>query len=88
MKVQTTPAWALAIAAQLAAPLAAHGGDYCVVDTGQTQCYDANDEIAAPLERQPFYGQDAQCHGNLPGYTLSGDGPTVYDNVTGLTWIA
>jgi len=42
--------------------------------------------ITAPAAGQPFYGQDAQCNGAQPSYTLSGDGLTVYDNRTGLTW--
>ncbi|MGD8623228.1 MAG: DUF1566 domain-containing protein [Anaerolineae bacterium] len=59
---------------------------YPVVDTGQSLCYDDRDEIACPAEGQAFYGQDAQLDGNQPSYTLSADGLTVYDNVTGLTW--
>ncbi|MEJ2211390.1 MAG: DUF1566 domain-containing protein, partial [Anaerolineae bacterium] len=61
-------------------------GSYAVVDTGQVACYDAGAEIACPAEGQAFYGQDAQHDGNLPSYTPSADGLTVYDNVTGLTW--
>jgi hypothetical protein len=61
-------------------------GGYVVVDTGQTRCYNAATNIAAPASGQPFYGQDAQCPGVQPSYTLSGDGLTVYDNRTGLTW--
>ncbi len=63
-------------------------GEYPVVDTGQTRCYDDQYEIPAPAAGQPFHGQDAQYDGNLPSYTLSGDGLTVYDHVTGLTWMA
>ena len=59
---------------------------YVVVDTGQTRSYNDTTAIAAPTSGQPFYGQDAQCAGPQPGYTLSGDGLTVYDNNTGLTW--
>ncbi len=59
---------------------------YLIVDTGQTKCYNASSEIAAPLPGQAFYGQDAQVAGRQPSYTLSGDGLTVQDNVTGLTW--
>ncbi|MBF0496362.1 MAG: DUF1566 domain-containing protein [Deltaproteobacteria bacterium] len=59
---------------------------YPVVDTGQTKCYNAASEIAAPGSGQAFYGQDAQFSHNQPSYTLSSDGLTVYDNVTGLTW--
>jgi len=60
---------------------------YPVVDTGQTSCYDASAEIAAPAAGDPFHGQDAQYDVNQPSYTVSGDGLTVYDNVTGLTWM-
>ncbi|MEI6395355.1 MAG: DUF1566 domain-containing protein, partial [Verrucomicrobiota bacterium] len=57
-----------------------------VVDTGQTSCYDNTNLITAPTTGQPFYGQDAQFSGTQPSYTKSGDGLTVKDNVTGLTW--
>jgi hypothetical protein len=60
---------------------------YPIVDTGQTACYDDNGPaITCPTEGQAFYGQDAQFDGKQPSYTLSGDGLTVYDNITGLTW--
>jgi hypothetical protein len=59
---------------------------YTVVDTGQELCYDDSSEITCPTAGEAFYGQDAQLDGNQPGYTLSADGLTVYDNVTGLTW--
>jgi hypothetical protein len=59
---------------------------YPIVDTGQTKCYDNTKEIGAPKPGESFYGQDAQYQGNQPGYTLSTDGLTVYDNVTSLTW--
>ena len=60
--------------------------DYVVVDTGQTACYDSSAEIAPPSPGEAFYGQDAQYAGNQPSYTLNGDGLTVHDNNTGLTW--
>jgi hypothetical protein len=41
----------------------------------------------APGATDAFYGQDAQYSGNQPGYTVSGDGKTVYDGTTGLTWM-
>lgn len=41
---------------------------YCVVDTGQTKCYDTIAEISAPLLGQSFYGQDAQFFGNQASY--------------------
>ena len=65
---------------------AAVAGLYPVVDTGQTRCYNNTTNISAPAADQPFYGQDAQHAGHVPSYTLGGDGLTVHDNVTGLTW--
>jgi len=59
---------------------------YPVVDTGQAACYDNQSHITCPSTGQAFFGQDAQYDGNQPSYTLSADGLTVYDNVTGLTW--
>jgi hypothetical protein len=59
---------------------------YPVVDTGQDKCYNNSSEISWPAEGEAFYGQDAQFDGNQSSYTLSADGLTVYDNVTGLTW--
>jgi hypothetical protein len=61
-------------------------GAYPIVDTGQEECYDNTMTITPPSPGAPFFGQDAQFDGNIPSYTLSGDGLTVYDNVTGLTW--
>jgi hypothetical protein len=59
---------------------------YPIVDTGQTTFYDGSTVISAPSPGDAFYGQDAQHDGNQPSYTLSSDGLTVHDNVTGLTW--
>ena len=59
---------------------------YPIVDTGQAACYDNRGEVTAPKPGQPFFGQDAQFLGRQPSYTLNGDGLTVVDNVTGLTW--
>lgn len=59
---------------------------YPIVATGQTKCYDNSLEISPPKPGQPFYGQDAQIHIHLASYTVSADGLTVRDNVTGLTW--
>ncbi len=61
-------------------------GAYSVVDTGQFRCFDTVGEIACPEAGAAFYGQDAQHDGVQPSYALSGDGLTVYDNNTGLTW--
>ena len=60
---------------------------YPIVDAGQSKCYDARGEIKAPTPGQPFYGQDAQHPGIPASYTLSQDGKTVHDNVTGMTWM-
>ena len=60
--------------------------DYIVVDTDQTVCYDNIEEINCPAEGEAFYGQDAQYFGDAPVYSLSGDGLTVSDDITGLTW--
>jgi len=57
-----------------------------IVDTDQAKCYDNRHEIAPPGPSQPFYGQDAQLHRHPASYTLSADGLTVHDNITGLTW--
>ena len=70
----------------VSAASAAQAVTYPIVDTGQSACYDNQNAITCPAEGQTFYGQDAQFDGNQPSYTLSGDGLTVYDNVTGLTW--
>jgi hypothetical protein len=61
-------------------------GVYPIVNTGQDKCYNNASVIIAPAPGEAFYGQDAQYNGNQPSYTISGDGLTVYDNVTGLTW--
>ena len=57
-----------------------------IVATGQAKCYDNAREITPPKPGQPFYGQDAQFQFHPASYTLSADGLTVRDNVTGLTW--
>ncbi len=59
---------------------------YALVATGQDKCYDNRNEIPPPKPGQPFYGQDAQFQAHPASYTLSADGLTVHDNVTGLTW--
>ncbi|MBI5490305.1 MAG: DUF1566 domain-containing protein [Deltaproteobacteria bacterium] len=76
------------------APTCARDGDagtagdpwYPIVDTQQTSCYDNSTEIACPAAGEVFFGQDAQFSGAQPSYTRSGDGLSVHDNVTGLTW--
>ncbi len=59
---------------------------YPVVGTGQTKCYDNENEISPPEKGRPFYGQDAQYRGLAPSYKSNTDGLTVTDRVTGLTW--
>ncbi|MBU0755401.1 MAG: DUF1566 domain-containing protein [Planctomycetes bacterium] len=65
----------------------AAANDFSVVDTGQKKCFDDADEISFPAAGQAFYGQDAPYLGHPPSYEISGDGLTVYDYRTGLTWI-
>ena len=67
--------------------LSVYSQNYPIVDTGQKIYYNNTSEISAPDSGEAFYGQDAQYNGNQPSYTLSNDALTVYDNVTGLTWI-
>ena len=62
-------------------------GTYVIVDTDQTVCYDNENEIVAPSVGEAFFGQDAQHDGAQPSYVVSDDGLTVYDEVTGLTWV-
>ncbi|MFX1563741.1 MAG: DUF1566 domain-containing protein [Promethearchaeota archaeon] len=59
--------------------------NYVIVDTGQTSCYDNNNEISPPSSGAAFYGQDAQFNGVQPSYQDNGDG-TVTDLNTGLMW--
>jgi hypothetical protein len=59
---------------------------YPIVDTGQTKFYDDHQEITAPGPGDAFYGHDAQYTGHQPGYSISSDGLTVHDHVTGLVW--
>jgi hypothetical protein len=59
---------------------------YKIVDTNQSQCYNDSSAITFPSPGADYYGQDAQYSGYQKSYTLSADGKTVYDNVTGLTW--
>ncbi len=62
-------------------------GTYVIVDTDQSICYDNQAECAAPAAGEAFFGQDAQYDGAQPSYVVSDDGLTVYDEVTGLTWV-
>lgn len=59
---------------------------FAMIDTMQTNCYSDTAVITAPVPGEAFAGQDAQYTGTAASYTLGGDGLTVYDNHTGLTW--
>lgn len=61
-------------------------GTYPVVDTGQTGTYSTAVAIAPPAPGGAFTGQDSQYAGHTPSYSLGGDGLTVLDPRTGLTW--
>ena len=58
-------------------------GLYDIVDTNQTTCYKSGLGSATTCSGT---GYDADYSGNQSSYTVSGDGLTVLDNVTGLTW--
>lgn len=60
-------------------------GNFPIVDTGQSSCFDDQVTISAPAQGAAFYGQDAQYQGNQPSYTDNADG-TISDVVTGLMW--
>ena len=57
-----------------------------VVDTGQITCYGEATSVPCPAVGQAFFGQDAQIQGRQPSFSVSNDGLTVHDNVTGLDW--
>lgn len=61
-------------------------GGYPVVDTGQTGTYDETGAMTPPAPGSAYAGQDGQYTGLTPNYTVSGDGLTVLDTRTGLTW--
>jgi hypothetical protein len=63
----------------------AQNDPFPIVDSGQSDFYNANSVIPCPHPGEAFYGQDAHYRGNQPSYTDRGDG-TVTDNVTGLMW--
>lgn len=58
-------------------------GLYDIVDTNQASCYNSS---SGEIESCSGRGHDADYNGNLPSYTISSDGLTVFDNVTGLLW--
>jgi len=68
-----------------------------IPDTGNTRCYDYDNEIPCPQPGETYYGQDGNYTINPPAYTkmdangnyLPDDAPSwimVRDNVTGLIW--
>jgi len=63
------------------------GVPYPVVDTGQIEFFDDADVMSPPGPGEAFWGQDAQYTSAQPSYESSGDGMTVLDIVTGLTWM-
>jgi len=62
------------------------GVPYPVLSSMQAACYDATKEIPCPASGAAFYGQDAQQTRYTPAFTVSTDGLTVYEAVSGLTW--
>ncbi len=61
-------------------------GSFPIIDSGQNTCFDTTKIIPCQQPGGVFYGQDAQHDNIQPRYTLSGDGLTVFDKNTGLTW--
>ncbi|MCP4899472.1 MAG: DUF1566 domain-containing protein, partial [bacterium] len=59
---------------------------YPIIDTMQGTCYDELSATDCPAGGQAFAGQDAQHDGYQARFSVSGDGLTVHDSVTGLTW--
>lgn len=57
-----------------------------IVETSQTNCYDASTTITPPAPGAGFAGQDGQYAGNSMSYVLANGGKVVQDTVTGLTW--
>ena len=82
----------LYLAVVLSGTLSEHGAvamqatDYPIAATGQTYCYDAFNTLRCPSEGQLFYGQDAQFSGKRPRYTLTKNGLSIQDIITGLIW--
>lgn len=56
---------------------------YKIVDTNQSLCYNSS---TGNTQTCTGSGTDADVDGNQPSYTLSSDGLSVTDNVTGLIW--
>ncbi|MCP3978399.1 MAG: DUF1566 domain-containing protein [bacterium] len=55
-------------------------------DTEQFECYDDATGVGCPAAGAAFHGQDAQFDGYATAFSISGDGLTVHDATTGLTW--
>lgn len=64
----------------------AYAGCYPIVSTSQTGIWDSTGNSINSVLGAAFFGQDAQFTHTTPNYTLSSDGLTVKDEVTGLTW--
>ena len=64
----------------------AYTGCYPIVGTSQSSCWDSAGNRIAPVFGEAFYGQDAQYPHIAPVYSISSDGLTVKDEITGLTW--
>ncbi len=58
-------------------------GTYAIVDTNQVNCYDSS---TGQVTACTGTGHDGDYAGHQPSYTVSADGQTVTDNVTGLIW--
>ncbi len=85
-EISELAATATSVALPLVLNNTAVANGYSVVDTGQAACYGDQNAIACPQAGGAFSGQDAQFAGNQPSYSLSADGLTVSDTITGLTW--
>jgi hypothetical protein len=72
---------------QVVSRSSASTGSYPLIDTSQTGLWDnSGTTISAPAAGQDYYGQDSQFSGTQASYTMSSDGLTIKDNITGLTW--
>jgi hypothetical protein len=85
-RIQIAPLSALLLATVIGGAPAARAATYPVEDTQQAACYDDAVLIAAPAAGAAFHGQDAQYTGGAASFTVSADGLTVTDNLTGLVW--
>ncbi|WOT04585.1 Lcl C-terminal domain-containing protein [Shewanella youngdeokensis] len=68
----------------ISSSLTNEANSYAIVDTHQSTCYNSSTGNAQACDGS---GYDADVTGNQPSYTLSSDGDTVTDNVTGLVWL-